>query len=426
MLDIRFIREHMDQVQESSKWKKCDVDLDRILQLDDERCLIIHEADTLKEKRNLTSAKIGEMINKKQDVSQLKSAMKRVGEKIKNHDEKLENLLSEIHELLLWVPNIIHASTPRGASSKENELIKSWGKKPKFSFRPVLHWELGVSLNILDFKRASKMSGSGFVIFKNDGVRLQRALIQFMLDVHREEHGCSEVSVPFLVDAKTMTGTGQLPKLKEDMYRLRTDDLYLIPTAEVPVTNMFQNEIMDEDALPINLCSYTPCFRREAGSYGKETKGLQRLHQFDKVEVVKFVKPETSYDEHEILLEYAERILQKLELHYRVMVLSAGDLSFAASKCYDIEVWASAQEKYLEVSSCSNFEDFQARRSQIRFKDKRLKKNRFVHTLNASGIALPRTIIAILEQYQQKDGSVIIPEVLRPYMGQKERLQNAN
>ena len=289
-----------------------------------------------------------------------------------------------------------------------------------------MHWELGVRLNILDFERASKISGSGFVIFKNDGVRLQRALIQFMLDVHREEHGCSEVSVPFLVDTKTMTGTGQLPKLKEDMYRLRTDDLYLIPTAEVPVTNMFQNEIMDEDALPINLCSYTPCFRREAGSWGKETRGLHRLHQFDKVEVVKFVKPETSYDEHEILLEYAERILQKLGLHYRVMLLSAGDLSFAASKCYDIEVWASAQEKYLEVSSCSNFEDFQARRSQIRFKDKRLKKNRFVHTLNASGIALPRTIIAILEQYQQKDGSVIIPEVLRPYMGQKERLQNAS
>ena len=300
--------------------------------------------------------------------------------------------------------------------------MRKWGKVPKFDFKPKGHIELGQNLDILDFSRSSKISGSGFCLFKGLGALLERALINFMLDLHTKEHGYKEIFPPFLVNRASMTGTGQLPKLEEDMYKLKDDDLFLIPTAEVPVTNIHRDEVLPEENLPVYYTAYTACFRREAGSYGKDTKGLMRVHQFDKVELVKFVKPETSVDELEKLLKNAEEVLKRLELPYRVLMLSTGDISFAASKCYDIEAWAPGIQKNLEVSSCSNFTDFQARRANIKYRPKDKKKLDYVHTLNGSGIAMARTIVAVIENYQQKDGSILIPEVLRPYMGDRERI----
>jgi seryl-tRNA synthetase len=347
--------------------------------------------------------------------------MKIISQKIGNLDKKVEEIDQKRGVLVLNIPNIPHNSVPIGGQDA-NKMVRQWGEIPKFDFNPKSHIELGEKLDILDFPRSSKIAGPGFCLFKGLGAQLERALINFMLDLHTKEHGYKETFPPFLVNRASMTGTGQLPKLEEDMYRLKDDDLFLIPTAEVPVTNIHRDEVLDEGKLPIYYTAYTACFRREAGSYGKDTKGLMRVHQFDKVELVKFVRPETSYDELESLLKNAEEVLKRLRLPYRVSMLSTQDISFSAAKCYDIEAWAPGIEKNLEVSSCSNFTDFQARRLNIKYRAKGKKKLDYIHTLNGSGIAMARTVIALMENYQQRDGSILIPEVLRPYMAGRERI----
>ena len=414
MLDIKFIRENPEVVKKSIKDRHLKIDVENLLKLDTERRKILIELEDLKAKRNRAS-KGGKP--KPEVIKEMKSA----SQKISDLSKKVEDIDKKLGILTLDIPNIPHSSIPVG-TVKANKVVRKWGKARKFDFKPKSHIELGEELDILDFPRSSKISGSGFCLFKGLGAQLERALINFMLDLHTKEHGYKEIFPPFLVNRASMTGTGQLPKLEEDMYRLKDDDLFLIPTAEVPLTNLHRDEILDEEKLPIYYTAYTACFRREAGSYGKDTKGLMRVHQFDKVELVKFVKPETSFDELEALLKNAEEVLKRLKLPYQVLMLSTGDISFAASKCYDLEVWAHGIEKNLEVSSCSNFTDFQARRANIKYKSKAKKKSEFLHTLNGSGIAMARTIIAILENYQQKDGSIVIPEVLRPYMGGREKI----
>ena len=417
MLDINFIRNNPDKVKQAIALKHENAaSIDQLLEVDTQRRSMIHACEQLKSKRNEKSKEVSELKKKGQDASQIIEETKKIGDDIKSIEEKQKELDSQITNLMLRIPNIPAADVPIGKDEKDNVVVKAWGQRKTFDFTPLPHWELGSILNILDMERASKISGSGFILLKGLGAKLERALFSFMLDVHTRDHGYTELFPPFLVNRTSMTGTGQLPKLEEDMYRTTVDDLFLVPTAEVPVTNMHRDEILSYKDLPIYYTAYTPCFRREAGSYGKDTRGIIRVHQFNKVELVKLVKPETSYDELESLLGNAERILQLLGLEYRVAKLSTGDMSFAAAKCYDIEVWAPGLNKFLEVSSCSNFEDFQARRTNIRFRDED-GKLRFVHTLNGSGLALPRTVIALLETYQQKDGSVVIPDVLQHYMG---------
>jgi len=417
MLDINFIRNNPDKVKQAIALKHENAaSIDQILEVDTQRRSMIHACEQLKSKRNEKSKEVSELKKKGQDASQIIEETKKIGDDIKSIEEKQKELDSQITNLMLRIPNIPAADVPIGKDEKDNVVVKAWGQRKTFDFTPLPHWELGSILNILDMERASKISGSGFILLKGLGAKLERALFSFMLDVHTRDHGYTEVFPPFLVNRTSMTGTGQLPKLEEDMYRTAADDLFLVPTAEVPVTNIHRDEILSYKDLPICYTAYTPCFRREAGSYGKDTRGIIRVHQFNKVELVKLVRPETSYNELESLLGNAERILQLLGLEYRVAKLSTGDMSFAAAKCYDIEVWAPGVGKFLEVSSCSNFEDFQARRTNIRFRDED-GKLRFVHTLNGSGLALPRTVIALLETYQQKDGSVIIPDVLQHYMG---------
>lgn len=417
MLDINFIRNNPDRVKQAITHKHENAaNVDQILELDTQRRSLIHTCEQLKSKRNEKSKEVSELKKRGQDASNIIEETKKIGDDIKSLEEKLKELEPLITNLLLRIPNIPAADVPIGKDEKDNVVVKTWGQRKTFDFTPLPHWELGRILNILDLERSSKISGSGFILLKGPGARLERALFCFMLDLHTREHGFTELFPPFLVNRTSMTGTGQLPKLEEDMYRTAVDDLFLVPTAEVPVTNIHRDEILSYKDLPIYYTAYTPCFRREAGSYGKDTRGIIRVHQFNKVELVKLVRPETSYDELESLLGNAERILQLLGLEYRVAKLCTGDMSFAAAKCYDIEVWAPGLGKFLEVSSCSNFEDFQARRINIRFRDED-GKLRFVHTLNGSGLALPRTVIAILETYQQKDGSVIIPDILQPYMG---------
>jgi len=417
MLDINFIRNNPDKVKQAIALKHENAaSIDQLLEVDTQRRSMIHACEQLKSKRNEKSKEVSELKKKGQDASKIIEETKKIGDDIKSIEEKLKELDTQITNLMLRIPNIPAADVPIGKDEKDNVVVKSWGQRKTFDFTPLPHWELGSILNILDTERASKISGSGFILLKGLGARLERALFSFMLDVHTRDHGYTELFPPFLVTRTTMTGTGQLPKLEEDMYRTAADDLFLVPTAEVPVTNIHRDEILSYKDLPICYTAYTPCFRREAGSYGKDTRGIIRVHQFNKVELVKLVKPETSYHELESLLGNAERILQLLGLEYRVAKLSTGDMSFAAAKCYDIEVWAPGVNKFLEVSSCSNFEDFQARRINIRFRDED-GKLRFVHTLNGSGLALPRTVIALLETYQQKDGSIVIPDILQPYMG---------
>lgn len=343
--------------------------------------------------------------------------MRDVSEQIKQLDEGLRSAESGIHEIQMQIPNIPHESVPIGTSERDNVLVREWGKKPTFDFEPRAHWDLGPELEVVDFERASRLSGSNFVSFSGAGATLVRSLINFMIDLHVRKHGYKEVWVPIILRREMMEGTGQLPKLEEDMYRIEKDDLFMIPTAEVPITNLHRDEIFDVEKLPIKYTGYTPCFRREAGSYGADTRGLMRIHQFDKVEMVKFVRAETSYDELELLVQNAEEILQIFNLPYRVMTLATGDLSFAAAKCYDIEVYAPGIDRWLEVSSCSNFEDFQARRMNIRYRPDKSAKPQFVHTLNGSGLALPRLLIALIETYQTAEGTIIIPEPLRPYVG---------
>ncbi|KPK97246.1 MAG: seryl-tRNA synthetase [Omnitrophica WOR_2 bacterium SM23_72] len=421
MLDIKFVRENQELIKTTLKNRNLKLELRAFLQLDDSRRKLLIELENLRSQRNKANDEVASLLKAKKDARGKIESMKSVSAKIDELEGQVREADKELEKLLLGIPNVPHESVPVGDASKK-ETVRSWGKLRRFDFPPVTHMELSQHLDIIDFTRAAKITGSNFVLFKGWGARLERALINFMLDLHTQKHGYTEVFPPFLVNRASMTGTGQLPNLEQDMYRLKDDDLFLIPTAEVPVTNIFRDEILEETRLPINYTAYTACFRREAGSYGKDTKGLIRVHEFDKVELVKFVRPEDSYDELEKLVKDAEEVLQLLELPYRVMLLATQDLSFAASKCYDLEAYAPGIDAWLEVSSCSNFESFQARRANIRFRKKDSKKLDFVHTLNGSGIALARTVIAILENYQQKDGSVIVPKVLRPYLNEKEKI----
>lgn len=417
MFDLKFLRENIDTIRQALVNKGVDLDLDAFLALDKQRRQLLAEVEQLKALRNRVSQEIAQMKKAGQDAGVKVTEMRQVSERIKALDEQVRDVDAKIYEFQIRIPNIPHHTTPVGQSEADNVEIKRWGELPRFDFEPRPHWELGEALGLIDFPGGAKVAGSFFVNFTGLGARLVRALINFMLDFHIQRHGYTEVFPPFVVNRQAMFGTGQLPKMEADMYRIEEDDLFLIPTAEVPVTNLLAGQVLRGEDLPIYLTAYTPCFRREAGAYGKDTKGLMRLHQFDKVEMVKFTLPETSYEEHEKLLKDAEDILQALELPYRVVNLCTADISFAATKCYDIEVWAAGVKRYLEVSSCSNFEAFQARRANIRFRRKPGDKPEYVHTLNASGLALPRTIIAILENYQNDDGTVTVPRVLREFIG---------
>ena len=418
MLDIKLIRDKPDFVRQrlATRGRGDEARISEIAALDKERRDLETEGSVL---RYALKAGSKDIANKKrfgEDVTDLMAKMKQAGEEIARVERQMVGVDQELRDLLLVIPNLPHESVPVGKDSADNSEVRRWGEPPRFAFPPKPHWEIGEKLGILDFPRATKISGSGFILYKGAGARLERALINFLLDLHTREHGYTEVFPPFLISRDAMIGTGQLPKFEEDMYRLRDEEMYLTPTAEVPVANIHREEILREDQLPICYCAYTPCFRREAGAAGKETRGMIRVHQFDKVELIKFTKPETSYDELEKLVANAERVLQLLGLHYRVVLLCTGDMGFASAKTYDIEVWAPGQNAYLEVSSCSNCEDFQARRANIRFKGAD-GKNRFVHILNGSGTALARLYVALLETYQQDDGSVKLPDVLVPYMG---------
>jgi seryl-tRNA synthetase len=421
MLDIKFIRENISTVEQSLKARNSRVNLEEGLAIDTRRRKILVELEELRSQKNKANDEITALLKEKKDPKEKIASMKGISVRSAELDKELKDADASLDQWLYTVPNIVNSSVPVGDPTKAR-IERSWGEPKKPSFKALTHIELAQYLDIIDFARATKISGSNFVIFKGWGARLERALINFMLDLHTKKHGYTEIAPPFLVNRKAMTGTGQLPKMEEDMYRLKEDDLFLIPTAEVPVTNMFGDEVLEEDQLPVYYTAYSACFRREAGSYGKDTRGLVRVHQFDKVEMVKFVKPESSLEEHEKLVKDAEEVLQALGLAYRVVCLASQDLSFAASKCYDLEAYAAGLDKWLEVSSCSNFENFQARRANIKFRRKDTKKTEYVHTLNGSGVAMARTVIAILENYQQADGSVMIPEVLRPYMGGAERI----
>jgi seryl-tRNA synthetase len=418
MLDIKLIRDNPQLVRDrlATRGRGDEARIGEIAALDEQRRKLLTEADNLKAERNRVSKEIGAAKSKGQDASGPMAAMKEVGDKIAALDAQVAGIDTKLQDILLMIPNLPHTSVAVGKDSADNPEVRRHGEPKKFDFQPKPHWELGEKLGILDFPRAAKISGSGFILFKAAGARLERALINFLLDLHTREHGYTEVFPPFLISRAAMIGTGQLPKFEEDMYRLRDEEMYLAPTAEVPVANIHREEVLREDQLPINYCAYTPCFRREAGAAGKETRGMIRVHQFDKVEMIKFVRPETSYDELEKMTANAERVLQLLGLHYRTVLLCTGDMGFASAKTYDIEVWAPGQNAYLEVSSCSNCEEFQARRANIRYKDS-AGKNRFVHILNGSGTALARLYVALLETCQQADGSVKLPEILKPYMG---------
>ncbi len=420
MLDLKFVREHLDQVKSALEKRGSQLSLDRFLELDEKRRRLIQQIEELRNKRNTVSQQIGKIKKEGGDASSLISEMKQVGEEIKGLEAQLDTVEDEIQKIMLSIPNIPHESVPVGKDEEDNVVVKRWGDIPEFSFKPLPHWEIGEKTGILDFKRAAKITGSRFVVYMGLGAMLERALINFMLDLHRKRHGYTEVMPPVIVNSASLFGTGQLPKFEEDLFRLNFKDYFLIPTAEVPVTNLHRDEILSEDELPKYYASYTPCFRSEAGSYGRDVKGIVRQHQFNKVELVKFVRPETSYDELEALLMDAEEVLQFLEIPYRVVTLCTGDLGFSAAKTYDIEVWLPGQDRFCEISSCSNFEDFQARRANIRYRPKGKKKSRFVHTLNGSGLAVGRTVVAVLENYQMEDGSVRIPKALLPYMDNTE------
>jgi len=413
MLDIKYIRENHDLIKQAvaNKNEKCDID--KIIALDDQKKKALFEFETLRAEQNKRSKEIAQLKKENKDASELLQSMSEIASKIKELSASANSLTEELDKLLLTVPNIPHSSVSIGKTAEENLVVKTWGDIIDLPFVKE-HQDIAHEKGLIDFSRGAKIAGSGFPVFTNKGAILERALINFMLDFHITRHGYSEVKVPFIVNRKTMTGTGQLPKLENDMYRINEEDYFLIPTAEVPVTNLYADEILPHDSLPIKYICYSPCFRREAGSYGKETKGLQRLHQFNKVEMVRFVRPEESWAVLEEMLANAEAILQALELPYRVLSLCSGDMSFASAKTYDLEVWSPATQKYLEVSSVSNFVDFQARRANIRFRDTD-GKVKFLHTLNGSGLATPRTYIGILENYQQPDGSITIPKVLQSY-----------
>jgi seryl-tRNA synthetase len=416
MLDARFVRENIDRVTKALEDRNYSLSFDDFLKIEEQRRSLLRESEELRNKRNTVSEEIGKLRTRKQDASPLIQEMKLVSDRIKEFDEKLKVLEENTNEFLLNVPNVPHESVAVGKDETENLEMRRWGEPREFDFEPLNHWDIGEMLGILEFERAAKIAGARFSLTRGYGAKLERALMNFMLDLNTSK-GYQEVFPPIIVNKESMRGTGQLPKFEMELFKINDPEFYLIPTAEVPVTNIHRNEILNGKDLPIYYTAYTPCFRREAGSYGKDVRGLIRQHQFNKVELVKFVKPEDSFDELESLTKNAEDILQKLELPYRVVALCTGDLGFAAAKTYDLEVWLPAQQRYREISSCSNFTDFQARRASIRFRREGKKGTEFVHTLNGSGLAIGRTLVAILENYQQKDGSVVVPEVLRPYMG---------
>jgi seryl-tRNA synthetase len=422
MLDIKYLRQNIDFVHKKMDERGQKIEFDRFIDLDAKRRDILQAVETLRNERNSVSKQVGELKKKKADASALIEKMSNVSIKIKEYDETLRVTEEELNAFVMIVPNVQHKSVPQGHGSEDNPVVRSWGEKSVFSFEPKQHFELGENLNILDFARGAKITGARFTVYRGAGAQLERALFNFMLDLHVEKHGYTEVLTPFIVNAESMTGTGQLPKFKEDLFKIEGMEYYLIPTAEVPVTNIYRDEILEEDKLPIYLVAYSPCFRSEAGSYGKDTRGLIRQHQFNKVEMVKFSHPETSYDELEKLTANAEEVLEKLGIAYRTVCLCTADLGFSSAKTYDVEAWMPGQNTYREISSCSNFEDFQARRASIRFRRADSGKVDFVHTLNGSGLAVGRTVVAILENYQQADGSVLIPEALRPYMRGLERI----
>ena len=417
MLDLKFLRAHRDKVEAGIALKGMTVDLARFYQIEDKRLALLHETEQLKAHRNSASEAIAQLKKTGQDASAQIAEMRAVGDKVKELDEQLRTLEEESVSLAAWFPNMPHSSVPPGRDAAQNQVVRHWGEKPKFDFEPKAHWDLATDLGLLDFERASKISGSGFLLFTGMGARLERALISVLLDFHTTRHGYTEYSVPHVIRRAALFGTGQLPKLEGDMYHIGEDDLFLNPTAEVPVTNIWREEILDPGTLPIYATAYCASYRREAGAAGRDTRGMVRVHQFDKVECVKVVAPETSYDEHEKLARDVADIFEALELPYRVLLLCSGDMSFAAAKCYDFEVWSPGQGSWLECSSCSNFEDFQARRMGMRFRREAGAKAEIPHTLNASGVALPRTFATLLENHQRADGSVAIPKALQPYLG---------
>jgi seryl-tRNA synthetase len=426
MLDLKFVRDHLPEVEQAMKDRGMEIPLDNFHLHDDERRRQLTQVEELRHQRNTLSQEIGALMKagKKEEAQALKTRVAVINEDIKDNEARAGEHDAWVRDFLLTLPNLPHASVPLGASADDNPVVKTWGEPPTFPFTPRPHWEIGEALGILDFERAAKITGARFALLKGAGAALERALINFMLELHTKKHGYLEVLPPFIANDESLKGTGQLPKFKEDLFKLEGLNYYLIPTAEVPVTNIHRDEILKGEDLPICYTAYTPCFRSEAGSYGKDVRGLIRQHQFDKVELVKFSAPETSYDELERLLADAEEVLQELGLPYRVVVLCTGDMGFAAAKTYDIEVWLPGQGLYREISSCSNFEDFQARRAAIRFRRPGVKGTELVHTLNGSGLAVGRTMVAILENCQQGDGSVVIPEKLRPFMGGMERISS--
>ena len=425
MLDIKYLRRNTDFVAAKMRERGQETNLERFIDLDSKRREIIQEVEGLRSERNAVSKQIGGKKQKKEDAADLIARMGEVSNRIKELDESLKQTDEGLQAILMMIPNLPHESVVCGKGIEDNPVVRIWGEKPSFSFTPRPHWEIGESLNILDFTRGAKITGARFTLYRGLGARLERAIINFMLDLHTGEHGYTEVLTPFMVNRESMTGTGQLPKFEEDLFRIDKTDYFLIPTAEVPVTNIHRDEILSEKELPIRYVAYSPCFRAEAGSYGKDTRGLIRQHQFNKVELVKFAKPESSYEELEKLTLNAEEVLKRLKIPYRVVCLCTADLGFASAKTYDIEAWFPGQEAYREISSCSNYGDFQARRASIRFRREESGKVEFVHTLNGSGLAVGRTLVAVLENCQQADGSVVIPDDLQPYMGRIDRIPAA-
>jgi len=426
MLDVKIIRANPKKIEQELRKRNLTGTLDNFFQLDEKRRNILTQVEELKNFRNTASQQIGKMKKEGQEPGELMEKVRGITYDIKKMDDQVKDIEKEIEEILLILPNIPHGSVPEGEDEESNVEVRRWGSPRRFDFEPKAHWDIGPDLDILDFERAAKLSGARFTVYKGLGARLERAIINFFLDIHTGENGYKEILPPFMVMADCMVGTGQLPKFADDMFKIEGKDMFMIPTAEVPLVNLYRDEILKAEDLPIYLAAYTPCFRAEAGSHGRDTRGVIRQHQFNKVELVKIVEPQNSYDEMEKLTTDAEKVLQLLEIPYRVMLLSTGDMGFSAAKTYDIEVWMPSYNGYKEISSCSNCEDFQARRANIRYRPASGKKLQYVHTLNGSGVAVGRTVAAILENYQQEDGSVIIPEVLRPYMGGLTEIRTGN
>lgn len=426
MLDIKRIRLNPEEVKQGLAKRSGEYNVDKVLELDEKRRQLLVKVEEMKARQNQVSKDIPKLKKEGKDVSAVLEEMKELSQKIKDFDVEVKDVERELNDLLLRFPNVPNPNVAVGASDEDNKEMRRWGEPRKFAFEAKAHWDIGTEIDILDFERASKITGARFTIFKGFGAKLERALINFMLNLHTVDHGYTEIAPPFIVNRDSMTGTGQLPKFEEDAFRLPEKDFFLVPTAEVPVTNIHRDEILDEEKLPVYYTAYTPCFRQEAGSAGRDTRGLIRNHQFDKVELVKLAKPNNSYQELETLTNNAEKVLQLLNIPYRVVELCTGDLGFSSAKTYDIEVWMPSYNRYVEISSCSNFEDFQARRANIKYRDKETGKVEYVHTLNGSGLAVGRTTAAILENYQQEDGSVIIPEALRHFMGGIEKIEKTN